>query len=286
MNEMNLYSIRMRASLDGRHVSGAERIVPYYKINSVTQELIARANKTITPAQVVIKIDPLDNALISRLTALDIVTVNAPDMNTGRSAASRVLQAAGVSLQAVEKALSYLSSGATPSRGNMRGAMLMDAQSGERLEPDWERGIRASHFDWSEEAMDKINKQLAEIGLTHFRTREALSLATKVAHAPCIVAELCWSDEPGYTAGYVASRTTGYVRFPVLKQSGDPRGGRAFFLKKDNLDMDALIRYLQTQAVLISDAGSCRPAMTPEQYFEGLKGRRLNPASECFYRKR
>jgi len=272
MNEMNLYSIRMRASVVDRHVSGAERIVPYNKVDSVMQELMLRANnRTIRPDEVVIKIEALNNALIKRLTALDIGTLNAPDMSTGRSAASRVLQAAEVSAHAVEKALSYLSNGAAPSGGNMRGAMLMDAQSGERLEPDCERGVRASCFDWSEEAAAAVEKKLAAIGLTHFRTREALALATKVAHAPCMAAELCWSDEPEYTAGYVASRTTGYVRFPFLKQSGDPRGGRVFFLRTDNLDMATLIRYLQTDAVLISDTGECFPAMTPEEYFDGRK---------------
>jgi 6-carboxyhexanoate--CoA ligase len=277
MSEMNLYSIRMRASAECRHVSGAERIVPYRKINSVMQELMLRANnRTIMPAEIVIKIEALNSTLIKRLTALDIVTVNTPDMSTARSAASRLLQTAGVSTQAVENALSYLSNGAAPSGGNMRGAILMNAQTGERFEPDCERGVRVSRFDWSEESVDTIDKKLAAIGLTHFRTREALALATKVAHAPGMVAELCWSDEPEYIAGYVATRSIGYVRFPVLKQYGDPRGGRVFFLHGDNFDMDALIRYLQTDAVLISDAGDFRPAMEPEEYFnEGMSFPRM-----------
>ncbi len=272
MNEMDFYSIRMRASAQGRHISGAERIVPYNKVNSVMQELISRANnRVIMPDEVVIKIEALNSTLIKRLTALDIVTLNAPDMSTARLAASRLLQTAGVSTQAVENALSYLSNGAAPSGGNMRGAIIMNAQTGERLETDCERGVRVSRFDWSEEAADTINERLAAIGLTHFRTREALALATKVAHSPCMVAELCWSDEPEYVVGYVASRSLGYVRFPILKQSGDPRGGRVFFVNNDNLDMDALICYLQTEAVFINDTGKCCPAMTPEEYFDGRR---------------
>ncbi len=102
-------------------------------------------------------------------------------------------------------ALNLLSNGAAPLGLNMRGAMIIDAVSGERLEPDHERGIRASRFDWTDEALDTMTKKLAAIGLTHFRTHEALALATKVAHAPGIIAELCWSDDPDYTAGYVAS---------------------------------------------------------------------------------
>jgi 6-carboxyhexanoate--CoA ligase len=269
MNGNSIYSIRMRASVAGRHISGAERIVPIDKINATLQELALRANsRGSTPDQVILKIESLDNSRIRNLTSLDLVTVNVSDMSTGRSVASRILQTAGVSAQAVERALSCLSNGASPSRGNMRGAIVMDAITGERLEPDQERGVRVSRFDWGEDAADKIDKQLAEIGLTHFRTREALALATKVAHAPCMVAELCWSDEPGYVAGYVASRTFGYIRFPNLKQHGDPRGGRVFFVNRGNSDLDAVIQYLQMDAVLIDAIGNCRPAMTSAEYFD------------------
>jgi 6-carboxyhexanoate--CoA ligase len=137
--------------------------------------------------------------------------------------------------------------------------MIMDALTGDRLEPDKERGIRASRFDWSAEASEKIDCVLSDIGLTHFRTREALALATKVAHAPGIVAELCWSDDPDYTAGYVSSPSTGYVRFPFLKNQGIDRGGRAFFVQREEFHLDSFIRYLQEEPVLITAAGKCGP---------------------------
>jgi 6-carboxyhexanoate--CoA ligase len=164
-------------------------------------------------------------------------------------------------------ALNLLSNGAAPFGIIMRGAMIIDAVSGERLEPDHERGIRASRFDWTGEALDTMTKRLAAIGLTHFRTREALALATKVAHAPGIIAELCWSDDPDYTAGYVASPRTGYVRFPELKIPGDSTGGRVFFVDRNTLDIEAFIRYLQLEPVLIVDGGICRKPVDPEQYF-------------------
>jgi 6-carboxyhexanoate--CoA ligase len=84
------------------------------------------------------------------------------------------------------------------------------------------------------------------------------------------VAELCWSDDPDYTAGYVASAGMGYVRFPLLKQLGDTKGGRAFFVDKDALDMDAFLRYLEKEATLITDTGECRAAMEPEAYFNQI----------------
>jgi 6-carboxyhexanoate--CoA ligase len=268
MTQNNIYSIRMRASGRDRHISGAEKIVSPDKIETTVHELIARAmNRGSAPDQIIINIENLGVKPPRALTALDVITLNAPDTGTGRSAASQVLRMAGVSDQAIEAAINYLNHGAAPSGNNMRGAMIMDAGTGERLEPDPERGIRASRFDWSDEAGKSIDQLLANAGLTHFRTREALALATKVAHAPGVMAELCWSDDPDYTAGYIASLRTGYVRFPFLKQKGDERGGRAIFVDRHAFDMTALIHYLQTVAVLVTRTGKCYDVIELETYF-------------------
>ncbi len=272
MAHTDLYSIRMRAAIGERHVSGAERIVSKENVERTMNELVERAVRKGCPRdQVIVTVESLGDALVQRLTALDMITLAAPDMHAARSIAKRVLQIAGVSGQAVEVAIAHISKGAALSGGNMRGAMIMDAKSGDRLEPDRERGVRASRFDWGDEAGEEISLRLAALGLTHFRTREALALATKAAHGPGIVAELCWSDDPDYTAGYVASLHTGYVRFPFLKQLGDAKGGRAFFVHRDLLDRDVLLRYLQQEAVLITKIGECRAAMMPETYFSLIK---------------
>ena len=54
-------------------------------------------------------------------------------------------------------------------------------------------------------------------------------MASKVASAVGVVAELCWSDDPEYVSFYVASAKYGYKRIPVLKEYGNPIGGRVFF---------------------------------------------------------
>jgi 6-carboxyhexanoate--CoA ligase len=272
MDQSLFYSIRMRATAANQHVSGAERIVSSEKIDDTVQTLIARARgKKPTPDQIVIKIENLGTTPIRTLTALDVVTVNTPDMAKGRAGALRILQSLEISEQAAMAAINHLCNGAAPSGRNMRGSMIIDAQNGKRLEPDQERGVRASRFDWTDEALDAITRKLAAIGLTHFRTHEALALATKVAYAPGILAELCWSDEPDYIAGYVASRKIGYVRFPILKLHGDSRGGRAFFVNGNDLDMRRFINYLQTEVVFIADTGECRPAIEATDYFKGTQ---------------
>ena len=264
-----LYSIRMRASFRERHVSGAERIVPHDRIDATMRDLVARArDRELEPDRIIVSVDAIDAHTLRHLTSLDVTTLETPDYRSGRDYAARILKLAGVSEQAIASARELINKGASPSGANMRGAMIMDAVTGERLEPDQERGIRASRFDWTDETLENAQLQLAVIGLTHYRTAEALALATKVAHAPGMVAELCWSDEPDYTAGYVASLRTGYVRFQFMKQQGDAHGGRAFFVDHDHVDLTALIRYLELEAVLINAVGIVSPAMDPTAFFD------------------
>lgn len=272
MNPNRLYSVRMRASDGARHVSGAERIVPAARVEATVNELVSRAlDKGCRPDRITVAVDALGPAPVRKLTSLDVMILNAPDVPGSRMTAFRILERSGVSADAVKSAINLLGNGPSASGGAMRGAMVIDAVTGERLEPDRERGVRASRFDWSDEASKQIDRTLSDAGLTHFRTREALALATKVAHAPGIVAELCWSDDPDYTAGYVASLSTGYVRFPFLKPKGDDRGGRAFFVRPGGFDLAAFVRYLREEPVLITKIGGCKPSMKAEEFLERFK---------------
>jgi 6-carboxyhexanoate--CoA ligase len=256
-----LFSVRMRASTGQAHLSGAERLVPRNRIDLTVNELVKRAlSKRLTPDQIVVSIDALGDTPVRTVPSLDLVSLNIHDRAACRENGARVLETSGVSPLAIEAAFRALDRGAATGGDNMRGAMLIDAVSGERLEPDSSRGVRVSRFDWSDEASTQIDRELAAIGLTHFRTKEALAIATKVAGAPGIVAELCWSDDRDYAAGYVASRTAGYVRFPKMKQIGNDFGGRAFFVRHDDLDRSALMTYLQETPVLITGIGSCSAA--------------------------
>lgn len=269
----SLYSVRMRASRENRHVSGAERIVSHDRIESVVAGLVARSmRKECKPDKTIITIETLNGLSIKSVSALDLVTLRVRNPEEGRAYALRALRAAGVPETAARNAISLISNGAAPSGGNMRGAIIMDAETGERHEPDRERGVRASRFDWSEDVLDQTTIMLAKIGLTHFRTIEALALASKAAHGPGIIAELCWSDDPDYTAGYAASAGIGYVRFPYLKNAGDDKGGRVFFINSDTAkNPGPLIRYLEEEAVLITATAACRPEMDPEGFFDRLK---------------
>jgi 6-carboxyhexanoate--CoA ligase len=72
-----------------------------------------------------------------------------------------------------------------------------------------------------------------------------------------VIAELCWSDDPEYTAGYVASPKGGYLRIPQLKARGDIYGGRAFFLAAGS-DPLAAVNFLEQTPFLVTDVGHVR----------------------------
>jgi len=129
----------------------------------------------------------------------------------------------------------------------MGGAMLLCAVTGQRLDTTGSRGVRVSRMDIGNEQV--FITQLAEGGINNTHVREALVLASKVAAAPGMVAELCWSDDPEYTTGYVAS-AGGYIRIPHCKPLGSLLGGRVFFVQPAT-EVEGIIDYLQHQPVLV-----------------------------------
>lgn len=252
-----LYSIRMHAHSGGTHLSGAERIVAETDLERTASCLLRRAmtHARGRAERVQITVDALDPEAIGRGTLPDLTTVAVADYLQGRAAALDLLVEAGVAAAAARSAMETLAAGAAPGGGVMRGAMLVDAVSGERLEPDRARGVRVSRMDLTVAAERELRERLQKAGLDNPHVREALVLAGKVLGGPGVVAELCWSDDPDYTAGYVCSAERGYVRFPHLKPVGDPLGGRAFFLRP-GLDPQALIDYLERAALLVDEVGA------------------------------
>jgi len=249
----DLYSIRMRASFKERHISGAERIVSRDELDAVSADLHGRAlNRKPEPDRIVLTIESLSDLAIDELPCLSVTSFPAENIDTSRARAAKTLMQTGVAQRSIESAFTLLDRGAASSGSVMRGAVLMKALSGKRLEPDQERGVRVSRFDWLLETRGAVQGRLDSAGLGHFRTQEALALATKVAHAPGVIAELCWSDDPEYTAGYVASRNLGYCRFPMLKGAGTPLGGRIFFVREDLFDIRECIYFLEQRPALIS----------------------------------
>jgi 6-carboxyhexanoate--CoA ligase len=183
------------------------------------------------------------------------VTYQVKSWQSGHRLAGHLLSKAGVIENVADEAIRLLTHGAGPGVSVMRGAMIMDAKTGERLEPDPSRGVRVSRMDLTPECRSTVEQEMLSLGLGHRRVIEALVLAGKVLCAPGVVAELCWSDSPEYTTGYVADPQGGYQRISALKSDGDPHGGRVFFVNLEGVSLTELVAYLELQAVLFDAPG-------------------------------
>jgi len=257
-----LFSVRMRAKLRGRHLAGAERIVPLSTLNQVTSELMSRVifGADIVADDVYCHVERIDPEAVSYAILPDVSTWQVSDHREGRALAGELLSRAGVDQNVACRAVQLLAEGAGPGATVMRGAVIMDATTGERLESDPSRGVRASRMDVAAECRRDFEARLHRAGLGHRRVLEALVLAGKVIGAPGIVAELCWSDAPEYPTGYVADPVHGYQRITELKPVGDPRGGRIFFVKSGVFPIVDLTDYLERQPVLFDSLGEIKPA--------------------------
>lgn len=245
-----LYSVRMRAAQGGpherggKHISGAERLVRPALLAATAAALLERAlsHSRGTADFVNLVVEAIPAAGIQAVNCLPVTSVAAADVKAGRALALAALLKAGVTPAAAAAGLQILQTMDT-----LRGAMLADACTGRRLDTSGERGVRVSRMDSADQAA--YWRWLERQGYTNAHIREALILASKVMAAPGMVAELCWSDDPEYTAGYVAT-PAGYTRFTKLKPYGSERGGRIFFVKQD-ANVAELIRYLRLQPVLV-----------------------------------
>jgi len=252
MGDNALWSVRMRASgaIDGimRHLSGAERLVDNSKLDSVVIDLLNRA-KLKSPDSIQITVDPASSDSCEHVSCLPVHTVLCGNPDLAAEFAVKLLISCGISHAAANSAIAALTSGLGTDGAILRGASLWDNVTGERLEPNKDRGVRASRFDYSTSGEAAVIEALASHNLTHFRTREALAVATKVIWSG-VTAELCWSDEPEYSTGYVATRRYGYVRLPNFKPA-DAAGGRIFFVNSADTDIKLIEHRLQRAYVLI-----------------------------------
>ena len=237
-----LYSVRMRAAQGGphekggHHISGAERIVKLEEVGAMAQSLADRAlhHSKGTADFINITVDLIPPEKIRYIDCLKVEEHKTSSISESHQLATELLQGPNISETAVLKAISLLKS----LDKSMRGAMLVDTITGNRLDIG-DRGVRVSHMDSFDSESLGENEHM----------REALVLASKVQSAEGIVGELCWSDDPDYTVGYVACNGI-YHRIPKMKELGSHIGGRVFFVRSD-IDRESVIAYLEKAPVLV-----------------------------------
>lgn len=236
---MTLFSVKMRSSAGGSHISGAERIVEEHEIDSLCAAMSRRAlaHAKGQPDSITITVSAIDGDVM-RIPALPITEARSRTPDQAREVVLRALVPLTPHAELAWELLTSVR--------DMRGAILFDAATGKRLEHDPARGVRVTSMDAAAATRESPEQRSGKTRVT-----DALVLASKVAHHPAVLAEVCISDDPDYTTGYVATRSLGYVRVPNMKPAGSPVGGRLFVVDTD--DAAELVAYLEHTPVLVEE---------------------------------
>lgn len=238
-----MYSIRMRGSKEHRHISGAEKLVDEEEILAVSEAMIKRALHHSKGKSDTIHLHIEQVRAYELVPALEVAKTECAHVSEAIDEAKALLAHHGITPEAIERAYGDLMS----HKESMGGAMIVSSLTGERLDSRGDRGVRVSRMDRNRKsAVWNAYEQQGHRG-DHFD--EAIVLASKVISAPGMVGELCVSDDPDYTVGYVSYGHT-YHRLLPVKSLGDTMGGRIFFVKPDT-DIEALIQYLEKKTVLV-----------------------------------
>lgn len=254
-----MWNVRMRASRlvsdrDGGnevikevHISGAEGIYDENNINRAINQYLKRAisHSRGRPDKIFFTIENVKQHPI-KIPFISITTIQCSTPKEAMELIAKRLLGLDIGTNAIESALGIISSNVA-----MRGAALIKIKSGVRADLDTERGVRVSRLGIERESARRLSSMLARLNINITRVKEALTLASKVANHKDIIAEICISDNPDYTTGYIASKEFGYIRIPNIKNHGDVRGGRIFFIREDT-NVSELINYLEKTPVIVS----------------------------------
>lgn len=229
----------------GIHISGAEGLCGFSEIDRVAKKYFLRAmNHTKgTPDNVVITIERIKQRPLV-IPLLPVATVQCYSPIRALTVVRELLSGAGISDKSIKNGIEVVTG-----RTVMHGASLILSESGIRVEPDEKRGVRVSRLGIHKDIEKRLSGRLAKENINNTTVKEAIILASKVASCRGVVAELCISDNPGYTVGYIASKELGYIRIPNIKKKGSIDGGRVFFIK-ENSDVKRIIEYLERTPVV------------------------------------
>ncbi|MCI2802755.1 6-carboxyhexanoate--CoA ligase [Staphylococcus pettenkoferi] len=219
-----MFSVKMRASQDNEHISGAETICEEHDIETAIQHFFRKGfnHQNGKSDFLNLKIEQVKEPLI-QLSALQIIDEQHVDL-------MKLCTENGITKQALERGLDYIHDDT-----RYTGALILSTQTGERLDQTGKRGVRATRFCFNN---TREYIQLKE------RVQDSLSLATILTHHDAVHGELCVSDDMHYTTGYFATKRSGYHRLYNVKEDNSRAGGRIVFVE-DSLNIEDYTEFLE-----------------------------------------
>lgn len=250
-----LFNIKMRASKwdikrsRSIHISGAERIADKNSLEIIVKKLVNRAisHEKGEVESINISIDKIDKEKIRYIPCVDIRTIESKSLSEGRNHIIELLEKVDIGYERAIEVLNILDS-----NNDMRGAILLDISNMNRLEYDKERGIRATGMDWQSSIKASIKEKLETQNLNNSHVREALVLASKVIYPNGVLAEICISDDPNYTTGYVNIKNERYFRITNLKKIGSHKGGRIILFDSRYGEIEEYINFLENSLTIVN----------------------------------
>jgi 6-carboxyhexanoate--CoA ligase len=235
------------SALNYEHISGAEGIYEKSEIQKICEEYIKRAltHSRGKPDEIVITIEKIRQKP-KTILLLPVITLACNSPEKAKKIITQKLESLDISKKAIDNGFAVLNSKKT-----MHGASLILLKSGARVEPDRERGVRVSRMGIEKSTEKNLSEKLSKVMINTTTVKEALVLASKAASWPDVVAEVCISDDPDYTIGYIASKELGYLRIPNIKKVNEIHGGRVFFIR-ETADVAGLISYLERKPAVIT----------------------------------
>lgn len=273
-----LYSVRMRAFSNDRHLSGGEDLVRRNALGDrllslVEQGLSSSKNGGTEIPSLNIRVEPVPETDIVPSTLLPVYCLQSSSHEDTLSFLRMLLNAEPPRLSVPGKIFFghflNLLAGADE---KLSGATFV-LPSGERIIPD-HTGVRVTHFG----ILPHLRQTLLREASIHpagpgRRFIEALQIASKIMshHAP--ESEVCVSDNPEYTTGYIALKGFGYIRLPHIKPEGRAWGGRMIGLSSE-ISLSAqseLADFLSRAPVLFVDRSPLFPSEDSVSLLERLK---------------
>ncbi len=273
------YSVRMRASMAGRHLSGGEDLLEEEGLESGIHRLLLQGlgscdRSSRQELSLSIKVEGVRESALKRCALLPVRQLASDNPETTRSFLEEALRAllkekSGAS-ETARKVLEQVRLFLEPGYPAEWGATLMSSSGKIISLPDG--GVRTSHIGILPTVRKQLMEEAQSAGITGRRFPEALMLATKVTAHPLVLLEVCLSDDPGYTTGYIATQKTGYIRLPHLKPEGHPGGGRIYLLGKNptRSEILELTLSLTKQAVLFDSIMSIAPPSSSPDLLDHL----------------
>ena len=255
----NLFSIRMRAFSGEKHLSGGEDLVGRSALAErmlalTNQGLDSTKNPDCAPPSLNIRVEPVDMSSLISGTLLPVHCLDSSSRQETVAFVEAALERVGRREALDPSPLwdHFLRLLEGPEEGLSGVSFLFP--DGNRWIPK-ERGVRVTHFgilpSLRQSLLQEANHHPAGSGR---RFIDALQIASKIQTFSSALIEVCVSDNPEYTTGYMAVRDVGYLRLPHIKTAGNTSGGRLVLLSKnlDGKDRDDLVSFLSRTPILFT----------------------------------